>query len=138
MRQEKIDKELSFVDLLRGFIEYAAEKGVKSFPIISPLFTDPLWHKFFYEFKKEFKEKFPVLGDCIGGTDWDAPYPVIRALDDIKDFSPLIFFLNFHSHRLFLKIKQEKNLLLLNYPEMAKKMLAFADQIPGFLEWRDF
>lgn len=76
------------MQLIRGFMEYADERGIKSFPALGRT-----WHELLYGLKKDCGSCEP-LPKVIGEFDWDGPYPKSRELLDLhsalRTLSPAI------------------------------------------------
>ena len=123
--------ELTLVELLRGFIEFASLQGKKSFP----QFNDRLWHEFLYFLKDEHRKEFPQLA-CIGKFDWDGPYPKCRNLEEVMFGLHNICYTQFPETRISLirKTTTEVSLLLLHYPDIAVRAVEIASTFPGFFE----
>ncbi len=121
--------DLTCVELVRSFMEYASSQGIESFP---PLIYGSAWHELFYQLR----ENFPELAHCIGKFDWDGSYPKNRQLKDFGSSAGYAFFGRTRpdDDRLILIRQREKNLLAKKYPLLAEKIFAFTNQIPGFFE----
>lgn len=126
--------ELSLIELLRGFMEYAYLLGHKSFPP----FEDKLWHIFLFELKKKYADGFFPILECIGRFDWNGPYPKCRDLDIEMFGLRYICFSKTAGGRVFLDTEtiRKENLFLKYYPHVAHSSLYVASSLPGFLEPR--
>lgn len=60
----------SLIDLIRGLMEYATSRGVKSFPH----FKNRMWHELLYKLQRH-PESCDLVDEVIGEFEWDGPYP---------------------------------------------------------------
>lgn len=136
MIQTASGHELTLMELLLGFMKFAADNGEKSFPP----FECRQWHDFLFLLQLDYSNKFYVL-DCIGKFDWDGVHPKCR------EFSVAMFGLRFQCYskiaggRVFLNENAQNDTSpiaipsLEKYdPELAEKTLLVANDIPGFFE----
>ena len=123
--------ELSLMEFLRGFMEYASSRGQKSFPP----FEDRLWHEFLYLLKSEYEKQYPQLS-CIGAFDWDGTYPKCRGLNVEMFGLRYICYSKTAGGRVLLEKKTPTmvNPLFLYYPHIARKAVEIASTFPGFFE----
>jgi hypothetical protein len=122
-------KETTLAELVRSFMEYAASRGIQSFP---PMLYGPWWHTFLYEAR----EKIPEIAGIIGGFDWDCPNPQNRLF---KNFGPTAIYSSFArtqtvDDRLIMNYVRPTNQLISSCLGIFEKMFSIANQIPDFFE----
>ena len=131
-KTEVVTPKPSLQELVRGFMEYAADKGYWKLPAIN----GRAWQEFLWALKGR-RDRFPAL-ECIGEFDWDGPYPKCRDLQQV--FAGLcighIYSRSHYDERMALnkETKREVNPLELNNEALTKEMLELAKTIPDFLE----
>ena len=129
---ETVSPKLSLQELIRGFMEYAADQGFWKLPEVS----SPMWHEFLWKLKNR-RDRFPAL-ECVGGFNWDGPYPKNQNIQQV--FVGLcvghIYGRSHYDGRVVLnkETKRKVNPLELFNQDLAKEMLELAKTITGFLE----
>lgn len=126
--------ELSLMEFLRGFMEYAHLSGHKTFPP----FQSKLWHQFLWEVKERCAGRFFPILECLGPFDWDGPYP--KQIDLNVELFGLRFvcFSKVAGGRIELDISEirKDNPFSKYCPHIAHSALRLAEEIPGFFEPR--
>lgn len=122
-------RELTFLEFIRSFLEYADASGVKSFPLPN----DARWHILLWKIKVEFHQKFPDF-KSIGEFDWDHVHPKSRSFND--SIFALGYFCTNDLIRRRLYLSKDRghfvNQLQLNHPELVEAALEAAGGITDF------
>jgi hypothetical protein len=119
--------ELTLIELIRSFMEYAASRGAESFP---PMLFGSLWHLFLWKIRE-----LPEIANIIGGFDWDGPHPKNRIFKEFTSHASYSYFARSRDDgRLILTHARPANQLIPSCLGVFEKMFAAAKQMPGFLE----
>ncbi len=121
--------ELSLMELLWGFMEFAWDAGEPSFPP----YESWMWHDFLFKLKEDFAEQFPALG-CIGPFDWNDTSPKCREFDMIMFLLRMQSYSDTAGGRVLLNVarRRDRNPFLKHMPKLAHTTLETARGIPGF------
>lgn len=126
--------ELSLMELLRGFMEYAHSIGQTTFPP----FQSKLWHDFLWRLKTKHSDIFFPILECIGRFDWDGPHPKCRDFNTEMFGLRYICFSKTAGGRVLLDQDyiRKDNPFLKYCPHIAHIAVRTAEEIPGFFESR--
>ena len=118
---------LTIVDLIRAFMEYAEEQGQSSFPALDTR----LWHTLFYALQLTFSHDIAIFKD-MGAFTGNSGYSKNKKLSEAMKEVAHICTSRFDTARITLAVPLPQNHVRTNFPGLIEAMYASAKEMEGF------